>query len=274
MLWGAYTDSDEYGLVRDCLEPSGNIHGRRRQFVPDTGDSQQTHTVNEPPRTFNDSWQTLVGRCRSSQQHGFDASIIGSAGPRASLFERQVRKDGCGHASLFKILGKANITSPERNVVVGHHCQRNLEIGAAHSGQNRMWCAASGQRTVIGFLDNGAIHDRIREWDTDLYAISTSFGDGVERFDPVVPKTTGDVRNENLAAIVTTLSQRCFECSNWCFVTHLPNTSIICATSLSPRPLKFMSTVLPASSSRARLIQAKACAHSRAGMIPSVRDKS
>ena len=49
------------------------------------------------------------------------------------------------------------------------------------------------------------------------------------------------------------------------------STSIICATSLSPRPDRLISTVRPASSARARDTQARAWADSRAGMIPSVR---
>ena len=45
---------------------------------------------------------------------------------------------------------------------------------------------------------------------------------------------------------------------------------IICATSLSPLPDRFMSTVWPAMFGASRAIHANACAHSRAGMMPSV----
>jgi hypothetical protein len=50
--------------------------------------------------------------------------------------------------------------------------------------------------------------------------------------------------------------------------------SIICATSLSPRPDRFISTVWPCMFGASRLIHATAWAHSSAGMIPSVRDRS
>src|SRR5690606_33189728 len=50
--------------------------------------------------------------------------------------------------------------------------------------------------------------------------------------------------------------------------------SMIVPMSLSPRPDRLISTVRPASSSRAFATQATAWADSRAGMIPSVRASS
>ena len=84
----------------------------------------------------------------------------------------------------------------ERKVVIGHNRERNTSIDRAQCVEHRDRTGAVTQRQFAGFLNDRAVHDGVREWNTDFNGIGTGVGNSANNVGPFVMKPASDVGNQ------------------------------------------------------------------------------
>ena len=107
---------------------SPGLGGERSAF---TGDTQERHAVDEPPRPLANGHEAVVGRGGRGEQHGLDLVRVGGVGPTVELVERQVGHDPGGDARRRGARRRTPVAHVPDGVGVGHHHERDVHVERA-----------------------------------------------------------------------------------------------------------------------------------------------
>jgi hypothetical protein len=202
----AHADADRHvGVAPDPLDhvPSVVAHVR-----PLPGHAHAGHGIDEPASSGADAGHPVLRRGRRHQEHHLDPGRVGLERPRVELLEREVGQDGRAHPGRHHGVGHALVAGPVDDVVVRHDGHRHGDFGPGDPVEHFVGDRAPLQGAQPGFLNHRAVHHRIRERDADLHRVGAGGHHGGQGLTPVVGHAAHEVRDQQLPAGRSMLSER------------------------------------------------------------------
>ena len=204
----------------------------------------------------------------ATRKIGGDVRVAAGQRPVLGLFEREIGHDGSRDAEVSQAPRASFQPVVQEDVVVSHRNQRDVNIQGLELAADRLEGGPGAQRAQTGLLDDHAVHHGVRKGDANLNRVRTARRGRFDVASPIGRRPGHEVRHESRASRVAKRAQGALE-----GLHDSPRSRArTWATSLSPRPERLSKMVAPVGTREpiSRVIQANACAVSRAGMIPSL----